>query len=120
MRFSESAWALEALENTVSRLQLYELLDGLFDSADGGTLTVAMLGTWDGPHIRGLILAGYSKTNETHPHGIVTAHARVMRPLETDTIRLLEMLIRGWQSRGVDYIQTPQLIPYLVINQSLH
>lgn len=46
MRFSESAWALEALENTVSRLQMYELLDGLFDGADGGTLTVARLGTW--------------------------------------------------------------------------
>jgi hypothetical protein len=46
MPFSESAWALEALENTVSRLQMYELLDGLFDSADGGTLTVARLGTW--------------------------------------------------------------------------
>ena len=29
MRFSESARALEALENTVSRLQMYELLDGL-------------------------------------------------------------------------------------------
>lgn len=46
MRFSEFARALEALENTVSRLQMYELLDGLFDSADGGTLTVARLGTW--------------------------------------------------------------------------
>lgn len=52
MRFSESAWALEALENTVSRLQMYELLDGLFDSADGGTLTVARLGTWNGLHIQ--------------------------------------------------------------------
>ena len=58
MRFSESAWALEALENTVSRLQMYELPDGLFDSADGGTLTVAMLGTWDGPHIRVTNLGG--------------------------------------------------------------
>jgi hypothetical protein len=46
MRFSESAWALEALENTVSRLQMYELLDGLFDSGDGETLTIARLGTW--------------------------------------------------------------------------
>ena len=52
MRFSESAQALEALENTASRLQMYELLDGLFDSADGGTLTVARLGTWDGFHIQ--------------------------------------------------------------------
>ena len=52
MRFSESARALEAPENTASRLQMYELLDVLFDSADGGTLTVARLGTWDGPHIR--------------------------------------------------------------------
>lgn len=58
MRFSESAWALEALENTVSRLQMYELLDGLFDSADGGTLTVGSMGTWDGPHIRVTNLGG--------------------------------------------------------------
>ena len=46
MRFSESAWALEALENTVSRLQMYELLGGLFDSADGETFSVARLGAW--------------------------------------------------------------------------
>lgn len=52
MRFSESARALEALENTTNRLQMYELLGGLFDSADGGTLTVGRLGTWDGPHIQ--------------------------------------------------------------------
>ena len=49
MRFSEFARALEALENTTSRLQMYELLGGLFDSADGETFSVAMLGTWDGP-----------------------------------------------------------------------
>ena len=46
MRFSGFARALEALENSASRLQMYELLGGLFDSADGGTLTVARLGTW--------------------------------------------------------------------------
>jgi len=44
MRFSEFARALEALENTASRLQMYELSYGLFDYADGGTLTVARLG----------------------------------------------------------------------------
>ena len=52
MSFSEFARALEALENTTSRLQMYELLGGLFDSADGETFSVAMLGTWDGPHIQ--------------------------------------------------------------------
>ncbi len=52
MRFSESAQALEALKNTTSRLQMYELLGGLFDRADGGTFSVAMLGTWDGLHIQ--------------------------------------------------------------------
>jgi hypothetical protein len=52
MCFSESARALEALENTASRLQMYELLDGFFDSADGETLTIASLGTWDGIHIQ--------------------------------------------------------------------
>lgn len=34
MRFSEFARTLEALENTASRLQMYELLGGLFDRAD--------------------------------------------------------------------------------------
>lgn len=34
MRFPEFARALEALENTTSRLQMYELLAGLFDRAD--------------------------------------------------------------------------------------
>jgi hypothetical protein len=34
MRFSEFARALEALENTASRLQMYKLLGGLFDRAD--------------------------------------------------------------------------------------
>lgn len=34
MRFSEFARALEALENTASRLQMYELLGGLFDRAE--------------------------------------------------------------------------------------
>lgn len=58
MRFSESARALEALENTASRLQMYELLDGLFNSGDGETLTIAMLGTWDGPHIQATNLGG--------------------------------------------------------------
>ncbi len=58
MPFSESARALEALENTVSRLQMYELLGGLFDSAGGGTLTVARLGTWMASISRRRILAG--------------------------------------------------------------
>lgn len=34
MRFSEFAKALEALENTASRLQMDELLSSLFDQVD--------------------------------------------------------------------------------------
>ncbi len=75
MRFSEFARALEALENTASRLQMYGLPDGLFDSADGVTSTVARLGMWDGLHILVTNPGGYSRTNETHPHGIGTAYA---------------------------------------------
>ena len=85
MPFSESTRALEALENTSSRLQMYELLGGLFDSADGETLTVARLGMEDGLHI-----------HVTNPGG--------------GTVERMKPTLTG----------TPQLVPYLVINQGFH
>jgi hypothetical protein len=86
MRFSEFARALEALENTASRLQMYELLDGLFDSADGEYWTVTRLGTWDDLHIQMTNLGG-GTVERMKPTltGLPQPMPRVMRPLETDT-----------------------------------
>ena len=86
MRFSEFARALEALENTASRLQMYELLGGLFDSADGETLTVARLGTWNGLHIH-VTNPGRGTVECMKPTltRLPQPMPRVMRPLETDT-----------------------------------
>lgn len=83
MRFSESARALEALENTVRRLQMYELLDGLFDSADGGTLTVARLGTWMASISSDESWRGTVERMKPTLTGSSQPMPRVMRPLET-------------------------------------
>lgn len=86
MRFSEFARVPEALENTANRLHMYGLLGGLFDSADGETLTVARLGTWDGLHIQVTNLGGGTiERMKPTLTGLPQPMPRVMRPLETDT-----------------------------------